>query len=150
MADSISYQLVQDKRGMVWDLLLYVPTVVALFSIGAQLWYSPDQTWSYPLMFLGTFFFLIGSNRILGGRLMLLPGSVKGLTVGKQQITLDLNKGRLDLVKDVRYFPDYAGKTFGLTGMDGAGRKKQLVLYRGQFETLAEFNDIRARLAVYK
>ena len=150
MADSVNYQLVQDKRGMVWDLLLYVPTVIALFSIGAQLWYSADQTWAYPLMFMGTFFFLIGSNRILGSRLMLLPGSVKALTVDKQQITLQLNKGRLDLVKDVRYFPDYAGKTFGLTGMDGVGRKKQWVLHRGQFETLAEFNDIRTRLAVYK
>lgn len=51
------YELQQDRKGMVWDLLLYVPTVAALLLIGGKLWFGPNQNWAYLLIFLGTFFF---------------------------------------------------------------------------------------------
>lgn len=60
---------------MVWDLLLYVPVVVVLFSLGLQLWYGSGSSWSYLLVFLATLFFLIGANRILKTRLMVLPSA---------------------------------------------------------------------------
>jgi len=71
--------------------------------------------------------------------------------VGKQQVTLILKSGqRIDLVKNVRYFADYAGKSFGLSGMDLNGKKRQFVLYRGQFASDCHFNDLRGLLSVYK
>ena len=38
-------ELVQDRKGMVWDLLLYIPTVIALASISASFWYGETTTW---------------------------------------------------------------------------------------------------------
>ena len=151
MAADKRYDLVQDRRGMAWDLLLYVPTVIALLSIGIKLWFGPEQNWAYILLFMATFFFLSGANRILGGRLILLPGSPVAIEMGKHQLTLILKSGqRVDLVKDVRYFSDYAGKSFGLSGMDTSGKKRQFVLYRGQFASESHFNDLRSHLSVYK
>ena len=136
---------------MTWDLLLYVPTVIALLSIGAKLWYGPDQTWAYLLFFMASFFFFTGANRILGGRMMLLPGAPTAIEVGKQQVSLMLKSGQqVDLVKNVRYFADYAGKSFGLAGMDVNGRKRQFVLHRGQFASVSTYNDLRRLLNVYK
>ena len=136
---------------MTWDLLLYVPTVIALLSIGAKLWYGPDQTWAYLLFFMASFFFFTGANRILGGRMMLLPGAPTAIEVGKQQVSLMLKSGQqVDLVKNVRYFADYAGKSFGLAGMDVNGRKRQFVLHRGQFASVSTYNDLRGLLNVYK
>jgi len=151
MAADKRYDLIQDRRGMTWDLLLYVPTVIALLSIGIKLWFGPEQNWAYILFFMATFFFLSGANRILGGRLILLPGAPAAIEIGKQQVTLILKSGqRVDLVKDVRYFSDYAGKSFGLSGMDTSGKKRQFVLYRGQFASDSHFNDLRSHLGVYK
>ena len=151
MASGKRYELVQDRRGMTWDLLLYVPTVIALLSIGAKLWYGPDQTWAYLLFFMASFFFFTGANRILGGRMMLLPGAPTAIEVGKQQVSLMLKSGQqVDLVKNVRYFADYAGKSFGLAGMDVNGRKRQFVLHRGQFASVSTYNDLRGLLNVYK
>jgi len=136
---------------MTWDLLLYVPTVVALFSIGVKLWFGPNQTWAYMLFFMASFFFITGANRVLGGRLMLLPGAPTAIEMGRQQVALILKSGqRVDLVKNVRYFSDYAGKSFGLSGMDVSGKKRQFVLHRGQFVSDSVFNDLRGLLAVYK
>jgi len=151
MAADKHYDLIQDRRGMTWDLLLYVPTVIALLSIGVKLWFGPNQTWAYMLFFMASFFFITGANRILGGRMMLLPGAPTAVEVGRQQVALILKSGqRVDLVKNVRYFADYAGKSFGLSGMDVGGKKRQFVLHRGQFPNIAEFNDLRGLLAVYK
>jgi len=146
-----SYALIQDRRGMIWDLVLYVPTVIALLSIGGKLWFSSDQSWSYVLFFMGSFFFITGANRVLGGRLMLLPNAPVGINVERQNVGVQLKSGRqVNLVKNVRYFADYAGKSFGLTGMDVDGKKRQFVLHKGQFETVQAFNDLRSLLAVYK
>ncbi|MBI5451068.1 MAG: hypothetical protein HY940_06890 [Gammaproteobacteria bacterium] len=150
MADIHRYQLVQDRRGLTWDALLYIPTVIALLSIGAKIWFSADQTWAYVLFFMASFFALVGANRILGGRLMLLPSSPRALQLDRQQMTLELNRGKVVLVKDLRYYPDYAGKSFGLAGLDGEGKRHQFVLYRGQFADLAEYRDLNARLAAFK
>lgn len=72
MVKEASYNLVQDRKGLLWDALLYIPTVIALFSIGMKLWFSPNQTWAYVLFFMATFFFLIGANRMLSSRMILI------------------------------------------------------------------------------
>ena len=151
MADPRRYTLVRDRKGMIWDLLLYVPTVIALLSIGFKLWFGPYQNWSYMAVFMGCFFLLVGANRILKSRLMLLPGSPVMLEVGRQQVTLQLKGGdRINLIKNVRYFSDYAGKSFGLSGMDLDGKRQQFVIHRGQFSTDSDFNDLRSYLSAYK
>ena len=73
---------------MQWDLLLYVPTVTALALIALKLWFGPNHTWSYLLLFLASFFFIAGVNRILSSRLMLLPSSVVALNINKQRMDL--------------------------------------------------------------
>lgn len=136
---------------MVWDCLLYVPTVIALFSIGLNLWFSPNQSWAYILFFMASFFLFIGGNRILSGRLMLLPAAPVSLEISKQQLGLELRNGeRIDLVKNVRYYPDYAGKSFGISGMDGGGKKRQFVFYRGQFPGDGEYQELQSRLGIYR
>lgn len=151
MAENTVYQFAPDKKGAMWDSLLYVPTVLALTSIALKLWFGPNQSWAYVLMFLASFFLIAGANRILNGRLMLLPSSPRGLELGKKTASVVLNNGeRVELVKELRYFPDYAGKSFGLTGTDLSGRKRQFVFHRGQFESESVFKDVRSLLAVYK
>jgi hypothetical protein len=136
---------------MLWDLLLYVPTVIALFGIGLRLWFSPSPSWAYLLLFLGFFFFFAGANRILSGRLMLLPSSPLSLTIDREQMTVALRGGeQVALVKEVRFYPDYAGKSFGLAGMDLSGKRRQFVFYRGQFSDPAAYQELRAALAAYK
>jgi len=136
---------------MLWDSLLYIPTVIALFSIGLKLWFSPNQSWAYVLFFMASFFFLIGANRILSSRLMMLPSSPISLEAGKQQITLTLRSGNsVNLMKEVRFFPDYAGKSFGLSGIDVSGKRQQFVFHRGQFAHESEYTALCATLNVYK
>lgn len=151
MAKAESYHLAPDRRGAMWDALLYIPVVILLASYAAKTWYSGDQTFAYILVFLASFIFLIGANRILGTRLMLLPASPRALELGKKSVAVTLKGGeRVELVKDLRYFPDYAGKSFGLVGMDLAGKKRQYVFHRGQFAQPAGFQDLRSHLSVYK
>ena len=151
MSGSAIYTLQRDKQGMVWDLLLYVPTVGALFYIGASLWFSANHTWAYVLFFMACFFLLAGANRILGSRLIMLPSSPERVEVGKDRITLALHNGQtVDLVKEVRYFSDYAGKSFGLTGLDNEGRKRQFIIHRGQLASPSEFKDLQSRLAIFR
>lgn len=136
---------------MWWDLALYLPTVVALLSIGMQMWYGGNQNMAYLLVFLSTFFFLIGFNRIAMTRLMLLPGAPVAVEVSKQAVSLLLRSGtRVDLIKGVRFYADYAGKSFGLTGMDSSGKHRRFVLHRGQFPEKAQFDDALSRLRVFK
>lgn len=151
MKNGERFILVQDRRGMIWDLLLYVPTVLALFAIGFKLWYSPNQTWAYVLFFMSSFFLFAGANRILSGRLMLLPKSPCALSFSRDQLTLELKNGeRVDLVKNLRFFPDYAGKSFGLSGMDLAGKQRQFVMHRGQFADAAAYQKLRDALGIFK
>lgn len=144
------YVLSQDKTGMWWDLALYVPTVIFLLSIGFQLWYTTDKDWTYLLIFLATFFFLVGFNRIFKTRLMLLPGSPVAIDASKKQVTLELRNGeKVELVKGVRYYPDFAGKSFAITGLDLAGKKLQHVFHRGQFSDEKDYKDLREFLRVF-
>lgn len=145
------YILVQDKKGMIWDLLLYVPTVVFLVAIALKLWFSADKNWSYLLMFLGSFFFFVGANRILKTRLMILPSAPVALEVGKERVRVELRNGdHVDLVKDVRFFADFAGKSMALTGMDLSGKKQQYVFHRGQFAADNAFDDAKSWLQIYR
>jgi len=151
MADSRNFDLIQDRRGMMWDLLLYVPTVIALALIGAKLWFSADRTWAYLLFFMACFFFITGANRILMSRLMLMPRAPVGLAIGRDSVALKMRNGETcALVKDVRFFSDYAGRSFGLSGLEGGGQRRQFVFHRGQFADDGVFQDLLSRLRVYK
>jgi hypothetical protein len=144
------YRLVQDRRGVIWDALLYIPTVGALLLIALKLWYGPNHVWSYALVFLGSFFFIVGLNRVLS-RMMVLPSSPIAIEIEKQGVYLNLrNAQRVSLVKEVRYFPDYSGKSFGLSGVDLTGKRPQYVFHKGQYPTPATFDEIKALLNVYR
>lgn len=150
MAKAVNQGLSPDSRGVVWDLLLYVPTVTALAVIGIKFWYSPDQTWAYVLIFLASFFFVAGLNRILG-RLLLLPTAPVSMDVDKNRVRITLRNGNnIDLVKDLRFFSDYAGKSFGLTAMDLAGKRRQFVFHKGQFADPQAYQEITDALRVYR
>ena len=130
---------------MVWDLLLYVPTVGALLTISAKYWFSQDYNLAYLLLFLGCFFLFAGANRILKTRLMVLPSAPVAMEIGKQGVGFDLRNGkRVEIIKELRFYPDYSGKTFGLSGMGGSGQRLQFVFHKGQF------TDDRAFLAAQK
>lgn len=143
--------LIRDRKGMVWDLLLYIPTVFALGTIGLSLYYGGNQPLGYLVSFLACFFTFVGVNRVLGSRLMFLPSSPVALDVRKKSVSLRLRNGeRVELIKELRFFSDYAGKSFGLTGMDLTGKKRQYVFHRGQFTGEAIFKDLKSLLAVYR
>jgi hypothetical protein len=128
------FDLIQDKRGMVWDLLLYVPTVTALLGLSANFWFSEQLEYAYGLLFLGCFFLFVGANRILKTRLMILPSAPIAIEIGGQTVGFALRSGqRVEILKDMRYYPEYSGKTFGLSGMDGTGKQLQFVFHKGQF-----------------
>jgi len=141
MAAAKQYSLVQDRRGVMWDALLYIPTVGALFLIALKLWYGPNHMWSYILVFLGSFFFIVGLNRVLS-RMMVLPSSPIAIEIDKQGVYLNLrNKKRITLIKDV---------SFGLSGIDLAGKRYQYVFHKGQYPSPAEFDEIKTQLNVYR
>lgn len=143
--------LIRDRTGVVWDLLLYVPTVIALGTIGLSLYYGGNQPFGYLVSFIACFFTFVGVNRVLGSRLMVLPSSPVALDVRKKSVSLRLRNGeRVELIKELRFFSDYAGKSFGLTGMDLTGKKRQFVFHRGQFPGEAVFKDLKSLLAVYR
>lgn len=151
MADSDTFNLAPDGRGAAWDALLYIPVVILLGGYAAKTWYAGDQVFAYILVFLASFIFLIGANRILGTRLMVLPNAPRALELAKKSVAVTVKSGeRIELVKDLRYYSDYAGKSFGLVGMDLSGKKRQYVFHRGQFAQQGDFNDLRSHLSVYK
>jgi len=72
------------------------------------------------------------------------------LDIRKEQITLRLKNGkRRLLMKNLRFFADKAGKSFGLTGTDDAGSKQQYVFHKGQF-TPEDFAAVIKALEFYK
>ncbi len=152
MAKCETYALVPDKRGAVWDLILYVPVIILLVLMSLQFWYGGQYQWvSYLLVFSATYIGLIGFNRVAGSRLMISASSPLDLTLDKKRISVKTKGGdHVELVGEVKFFPDHAGKTFALTGVDMAGKKRQFVFHRGQFEDEAMFKDIRSRLGVYR
>jgi hypothetical protein len=150
MAEVTQFDLVQDRKGVVWDLLLYIPTVVALGSIAASYWYRDEQNMGYLLFFLTCFFIIAGFNRIFKTRLMLLPSAPISLKVGQQSLgLLQRNGAQVDLVKNLRYYSDYAGKTFGISGLDGTGKQLQFVFHKGQFATVDQYDSAQTLLKRY-
>jgi hypothetical protein len=139
-----SINLVRDTKGMYWDLLLYVPTVTALLSMAAKFWFGGDVNLAYLLLFLGSFFFIAGANRILKTRLMVLPSAPIALTVkNRDSVSLALRDGKeLELVSGLKFYPDYAGKSFGLVGHDKAGQRAQFVFHKGQFPSEQDFQSV--------
>lgn len=147
MTEALQFDLLPDKKGMWWDLLLYIPTVVALASISVSLWYNGDHNASYLFFFLTCFFSIAGFNRVFNTRLMLLPSSPVRFAVGQKSLVLVRKSGNpVSLIKNLKYFPDYAGKSFGVSGMDGAGKQQQFVFHKGQFATAASFDSAREAL----
>jgi len=140
-----------DKQGVAWDLVLYVPTVGFLLLWGVKLWYGDgDQVAvGYGLMFLGSFFLMVGGGRVLR-RLLIHPKAAVSMDINRERIRMKLKNGTTQsLVKDIRYFPDHAGKSFGLTGMDQDGAKQQYVFHCKQFDDEA-YKAIAKALDLYK
>lgn len=141
------YMLVQDRKGMVWDLLLYIPTVVALLSMATKFWFGDDANLAYLLVFLASFFAIAGFNRVMKTRLMLLPSAPVAIEVDKSAVGLVQRNGeRAGLVKDLRFYSDYAGRSFGLTGLDGSGKRMQYVFHKGQFASSEEYQSVQGKL----
>ena len=144
-----SFPLEKDRQGMLWDVLMYVPTVGGLAGVSFMFWFDGDQGLSYLLFFLACFFLYQGAHRIMQ-RLMLLPSSPVVLAVGQQGVQLTTRSGEsVELVKDVRYFTDYAGKSFALSGMDMGGGKRQYVFHRGQFAAAGAYKRAGDTLKPY-
>ncbi|HWQ95208.1 MAG TPA: hypothetical protein VN418_06900 [Gammaproteobacteria bacterium] len=151
MSGVTRYVLQRDRQGVLWDLLLYVPTVVVLGLLGLKMGYGENPSVAYILYFMASFFFIAGANRILKTRLMWLPTSPVAIETSHEQVRLELRNGeRVQLVKDVRYYSDTQGKSIGLSGKDVMGQPRQFILHRGQFQDAATFKEVREALAVYK
>ena len=146
----VECELRPDKVGIIWDLILYVPTVGFLLLIGLRYWYVGDeQMLGQALVFLGFFFFLVGGGRVLR-RLLLMPSAPVSLDVRKELVSMKLKNGEKRLLmRDIRFFADRAGKSFGLTGVDEHGRKQQYVFHKGQFG-VESFDAVTKALAFYK
>ena len=151
MGQKTEYSLVQDKKGAIWDLLLYVPTIAVLILIATQLWFSGNQTFTYLLVFMTTIVFFIAFNRIAKTRLMVLPTAPIAFAVSKKGVILTLKNGtKIDLVKDLRFFADVAGKSIALVGVDLGGAKHQFVFHKGQFSDHTDFDGSKAQLKMFK
>ncbi len=148
---NFNFDLHPDRNGIIWDAVLYVPTVAFLLLWGLKLWYGKDTVGiGYALMFLGFFFLMVGGGRIFR-RLQLLPSSPLELQIETERVRVRLKSGEsVSLVKGVRFFPDYAGKSFGLSGTDHEGMKKQFVFHRTQFANESEFRSATDALQLYK
>jgi hypothetical protein len=140
-----------DKTGTLWDLALYVPTVGVLLLWGLKLWYAGgDEQWiGYALMFLGFFFMMVGGGRVMR-RLLIHPQAPISLDINRERVRMKLKGGQYaSLMKDIRFFADQAGKSFGLTGKDTMGTKRQYVFHRKQF-TEEDFMAVIKALDKYK
>ena len=141
------FDLSQDRKGMMWDLLLYIPTVVALLSVAAQFWYGDNPNLAYLLVFLASFFCIAGANRILKTRLMILPSAPVAIEIDKALTRLVLRNGKcVELVKELKFYSDYAGRTFGLTGLDNSGQRLQFVFHKGQFPSPQDYQAVQDKL----
>jgi len=134
---------------VTWDVLMYVPTVAGLGTGALMFWYDKNQGLAYLLFFLACFFFYQGVHRILG-RMLVLPRSPVSLDVSRQRVLLTLRNGEaVELIKSVRFFSDHAGKSFGLTGMDVMGSRRQYVFHKGQFADDIAFGKVADALKVF-
>lgn len=67
-------------------------------------------------------------------RLLIHPQAPVSLDINRERVRMKLKGGQYaSLMKDIRFFADQAGKSFGLTGMDAMGTKRQYVFHRKQF-----------------
>ena len=138
--------LVPDRKGMIWDLLLYVPTVFFLALIATKFWYEDSRNFAYLLAFLASFFFLAGVNRILKTRLMVLGSAPVAIDAGKDSVRITLRSGGdIDLLKEIKRYGDYAGKSFGLSGLDGKGSRQQFVFHKAQFAG-SDYDEVQKAL----
>jgi len=147
----VQCELQPDSKGVIWDLALYVPTVGILLLWGLQLWFDEgDKHWvGYALMFLGFFFLMVGGGRVLR-RLLILPSAPVALDINRERVRLSLKGGdAVSLIKDIRFFADHAGKSFGLTGMGSKGAKLQFVFHRNQFQA-EDYEAVTKALEKYK
>jgi hypothetical protein len=141
---AVNIALHADRKGAAWDMLLYIPTVVALASIAAYCWYADEKTTAYGLSFLASFFFLVGANRVLKTRLMLLPSAPVRVQVDGDSIALQRRDGTsMDLVKDQRFYKDFSGRSFGISGLNREGQRLQFVLHRAQFPDTASYTSVQ-------
>lgn len=139
--------LVPDKKGVLWDLLLYVPTVFFLALIATKFWYEGSRNFAYLLAFLASFFFLAGSNRILKTRLMALGSAPVAIDAERESVRVRLKSGmEMVLLKEIKRYGDYAGKSFGLSGVDGKGARQQFVFHRAQFASQQEYDALQKAL----
>lgn len=144
---TIRCDLMQDRKGMMWDTLLYIPTVVALASIAASFWYGDDHNMAYLFFFLACFFSFAGFNRVFKTRLMLLPSAPVSLEFADSALHIVQKNGvSVHLAKTLRYYPDYSGKTFGVSGLNGSGQQMQFVFHKGQFKSVDEYDTLRELL----
>lgn len=145
------YTLRPDMRGVFWDAVLYVPTVSFLAFYGLTFWYSEKyMVWAYGLWFLACFFLIAGLTRILR-RMLLLSGAPVRISVGKKRrVSVHLKGGEdVELTQDVRYFKDYAGRSFGLSGSDASGKQWQFIFHRGQFGDEGLYTKLNGVLEVF-
>jgi hypothetical protein len=78
---------------------------------------------------------------------MLFPSAPVSFVVDDQRIELGQKNGnQINLIKNIRYYSDYAGKSFGLSGLDGSGKQMQFVFLKGQFTTMKEFDSAQTIL----
>ncbi len=141
------FDLVPDKKGVMWDLLLYVPTVFFLALIATDFWYDGNKNFAYLLAFLASFFFLAGSNRILKTRLMIVGGAPVAIETGKDFAKIKLRSGQeIVLLKHIKRYGDYVGKSFGLSGVDGRGARQQFVFHRAQFPDQGRYDALQKSL----
>jgi len=146
MAEAAGFDLKRDRDGMLWDLLLYVPTVLALATMALVFWYGDNGSLAYLLSFLASFFFIAGANRVMK-RMLLLPSAPVRLEVAPGVIRLVQRDGqRTELVKEQRFFAEYSGKSFGISGMDSKGQRQQFELHKGQFADAVQYEAVQAAL----
>jgi len=144
-------KLQPDKRGVVWDLALYIPTVSVLAFYGLTLWYGgKNLPVAYFLWFMASFFMIAGGKRIMGRLLMLAQTPVAISVDKKRKASIYLKNGEtIALVSELRYFKDHAGKSFGLTGNDATGKQWQFVFHKGQFASESDFAGLVRVLEVF-
>jgi hypothetical protein len=143
MSTGTRYTLRRDYHGVLWDALLYVPTVSALAVFAVSNWYDNKVSIAYLLGFLACFFLIAGANRILTTRLMWLPSAPIAIETRANAADLILKSGEIiKLQRDVRLYRDRSGRSFGLTGLSEEGRRRQFVFHRAQFGQDSDFEAV--------
>lgn len=142
-APSMIIQLRRDYYGMLWDALLYIPTVSLLFTFAASNWYANNASLAYLLGFLGCFFLIAGANRILTTRLMWLPSAPVAIETGPNTANLILRSGEvIKLQQELRLYRERSGRSFGLTGVCAQRKRRQFIFHRGQFSSESDFQAV--------